>query len=147
MLIVDDSEANRRFGGFVARRLGCIFASVSDGDEVTEAVMAAAEAGTPYDIVLMDLVMVRARCGALRGVPPCVVVEIRRGVRVLQVRMNGDTALAALRAAGSHVPVAAVTANATPADAERYAAQGFVGVMGKPFTQAQMAALLVHALR
>jgi hypothetical protein len=69
VLIVDDSEANRRFGGFVAKRLGCVVASVSDGDEVTAAVMAAAEAGAPYDIVLMDMVMVRARVH-LRGVPP-----------------------------------------------------------------------------
>ena len=69
VLIVDDSEANRRFGGFVVKRLGCVVASVSDGDEVTAAVMAAAEAGAPYDIVLMDLVMVRARVH-LRGLQP-----------------------------------------------------------------------------
>ena len=60
--------------------------------------------------------------------------------------MNGDTALAALRAAGCTLPVAAVTANATPADAERYAQQGFAGVLGKPFSLAQMEALLAGVL-
>jgi CheY-like chemotaxis protein len=60
--------------------------------------------------------------------------------------MNGDTALAGLRAAGHAVPVAAVTANATPYDTERYIAQGFAGVLAKPFTQDQMAALLSGVL-
>ncbi len=57
--------------------------------------------------------------------------------------MNGDTALAALRGAGETTPVAAVTANATPGDTERYAAQGFAGVLAKPFTPEQMRALLM----
>jgi CheY-like chemotaxis protein len=61
--------------------------------------------------------------------------------------MNGDTALAALRAAGFKLlPVAAVTANATPADAERYATQGFAGTLGKPFLQGQMHALLASVM-
>jgi CheY-like chemotaxis protein len=61
--------------------------------------------------------------------------------------MNGDTALRALRAAGWSVPVAAVTANAAPEDAERYRSQGFAGVLAKPFNQAQMEALLARMLR
>ena len=60
--------------------------------------------------------------------------------------MNGDTALAALRAGGVGVPVLAVTANATPADVDRYAAQGFAGTLGKPFTAEQMHALLCEVL-
>ena len=59
-----------------------------------------------------------------------------------QVRMNGDVALAALRTAGCAIPVAAVTANATHEDEERYLAQGFAGLLPKPFTQAQMRTLL-----
>jgi CheY-like chemotaxis protein len=60
--------------------------------------------------------------------------------------MNGDTALAALRAAGCTLPVIAVTANATPEDVERYSRQGFSGTLGKPFTAAAMRALLASVL-
>ncbi len=61
MLVVDDSEANRRFAAFIARKLGCAVTAVGDGDEVVAAVAAAAAAGAPYDIVFMDLVMVRCQ--------------------------------------------------------------------------------------
>jgi CheY-like chemotaxis protein len=61
--------------------------------------------------------------------------------------MNGDTALAGLRAAGYSVPVAAVTANATLEDVERYKAQGFASVLAKPFSAPQMQALLESVLR
>ena len=47
VLIVDDSEANRRFATFMARRLGCASATASDGDEVVGAVAAAHAAGLP----------------------------------------------------------------------------------------------------
>jgi CheY-like chemotaxis protein len=67
ILVVDDSEANRRFAAFMARKLGCVVTAVGDGDEVVAAVAAAAGAGAPYDVVLMDLVMVRAwRCCCAR---------------------------------------------------------------------------------
>ena len=54
-------QANRRFAAFVLKKLGCTVATATDGDEVVTAVAAAAAAGAPYDLVLMDLVMVRAR--------------------------------------------------------------------------------------
>jgi CheY-like chemotaxis protein len=64
VLIVDDSEANRRFAAFVVKKLGCTVLAVTDGDEVVAALRAADSAGEPIDVVLMDLVMVRARaCG------------------------------------------------------------------------------------
>ncbi len=173
------------------------------------AVKAAAAAGAPYDIVLMDLIMVRVRacvracvcarvravCGWGGGVIHSIVFKPNHrtvhkrarthththrhsrantcehcvtqkshtnGVRVLahgshiidvslvcrarQARMNGDTALAALRAAGCGVPVAAVTANVTPGDVERYEAQGFAGTLGKPFTGDAMHGLLASML-
>ena len=59
VLVVDDSEANRRFACFLLRRLGCAAKAVADGDEVLPTVAAAAAAGAPFDVVLMDLVMVR----------------------------------------------------------------------------------------
>ena len=60
--------------------------------------------------------------------------------------MNGDTALRALRAAGATLPVAAVTANATHEDIERYRTQGFAGALAKPFTAEQMTAMLARVL-
>lgn len=67
VLVVDDSEANRRFAAFVLRRLGCTVTTVADGDEVERTVTAAEASGEPYDAVLMDLVMVRMRArGAAR---------------------------------------------------------------------------------
>lgn len=60
--------------------------------------------------------------------------------------MNGDAALRTARAAGWMLPVAAVTANATPEDTERYRAQGFAAVLAKPFTAEQMHALIAGLL-
>ena len=62
LLVVDDSEANRRFAAFIARKLGC--ADTGDGDEVVAAVSAATTAAAPFDIVLMDLVIVRSACAS-----------------------------------------------------------------------------------
>ena len=70
VLVIDDSDANRRFATFVATKLGCTVAAASDGDEAVGAVTSAAAAGKPYDVVLMDIVMVRpasARAARERG--------------------------------------------------------------------------------
>ena len=73
-------------------------------------------------------------------------MSARRLPSPAQVRMNGDTALRALRAAGSAVPVAAVSANAMHEDVARYRSQGFAGVLAKPFSPPQMRALLERIL-
>ena len=70
VLVVDDSEANRRFAAFVLKKFGCAVGTVTDGDEVLRAVSAAAASGHAYDLVLMDLVMVRASVMA-RAMPHC----------------------------------------------------------------------------
>lgn len=119
VLVVDDSPANRRLALFLLRALGCVGGEVDDGDGVLLAVRSAAAAGTPYDIVLMDIMM---------------------------ERINGDAALNELRAAGERVPVIASTGNATAQDAERYAGLGFAGVLPKPFTREMLHAALVGVL-
>ena len=118
VLAVDDSPANLRFMVFVLKRLGCAVGTCSDGDEVLAALAAAIAAGAPYDVVLMDLYM---------------------------DRLNGDGALAALRAAGHTVPVVLCTANATSGDVERYRALGFCGQLGKPYSSEQLHAAIVAA--
>ena len=101
LLIVDDSEPNRRVNARHARVLGCTATLACDGDEVLAAV--AAEA---FDVVLMDVHM---------------------------LRVNGDVACAALRAAGYTMPVIAVTGNATSEDTLAYRRAGFTATLGKPF--------------
>ena len=110
LLIVDDSEPNRRINARHARVLGCTATLACDGDEVPAA--AAAEA---FDAVLMDVHM---------------------------VRVNGDVACAALRAAGFTAPVIAVTGNATSEDAVAYARAGFTATLGKPFGPRDLRACL-----
>jgi CheY-like chemotaxis protein len=119
VLVVDDSPANIRFAVFLLKRLGCATATATDGDEVVAAATAAAAAGAPFDVCVMDMYM---------------------------QRLNGDGALAALRAAGHALPVLLCTGNATNADAERNAALGFAGQLGKPFAGEQLGAAITSAL-
>ena len=60
-------------------------------------------------------------------------------------RVNGDAALAALRAAGHELPVVLCTANATSADAARYESLCFASLVGKPFSPDQMRAAIAVA--
>jgi two-component system sensor histidine kinase/response regulator len=121
VLAVDDSPANLRYATFVLRRLGCAVETCSDGDEVVAALARAAAAGAPFDVVVMDFYM---------------------------ARMNGDAALAALRAAGhAALPVLLCTGNATAGDVARGAAMGFAGTLGKPFSAEAMATAVAAALR
>jgi CheY-like chemotaxis protein len=117
----------------------------TDGDEVVRAVGGAAATDRPFDLVLMDLVMVRARAmRSNRGIAADAAFSNTR--RTAQARMNGDVALRELQATGCAIRVAAVTANATPEDVKRYLKQGFAGVLAKPFSQAQLHALLAGLL-
>lgn len=120
VLVVDDSPANRRLAAFLLRQLGCAApGDADDGDGVLPTLRAAAAAGTPYHVVLMDIMM---------------------------ARMNGDAALAALRAAGEQVPVVVSTGNATAQDVARYVSLGFADVLPKPFRREALEASLARVL-
>ena len=92
VLVVDDSEQNRRIARRKLELLGCVVFEATDGDEVLRALSdAAAEAVPgPIDIILMDIEM---------------------------QRMGGVAALQALRSEGWLMAVIAVTGNAGAADA------------------------------
>jgi CheY-like chemotaxis protein len=120
ILAVDDSPANLRFAVFMLKKLGCVAQTCTDGDQVVDAMEAAAASGAPIDVVVMDMHM---------------------------ERMNGDAALAALRASGLHVPVVVSTANATTADAARYRELGFCALLSKPYAHEDMRVALAAALR
>ncbi len=88
VLVVDDSEANRRLARRMLLQLGCAVTEASDGDEVVPALIAATGAGAPLDLVLMDIEM---------------------------ARVDGLAALRELRHAGWATPVIAVTGHGAPA--------------------------------
>ncbi len=91
VLIVDDSEGNRRLLRRMLQQLGCRVVEATDGDEVLAALTAAAaEAaadrnGRGVDVVLMDIEM---------------------------ARVGGVAAVLAMRGAGWRTPVIAVTGHA-----------------------------------
>ena len=132
VLVVDDSDANRRLLRRYLQQLGCTVLVASDGDEVLGALEAnIASSDLPVDVVLMDISM---------------------------ERMDGRAALRAMRDAGWTLPVVATTGDGGAREAAEceqraapplwkcawrvsYAASaadlshGFAGVLAKPFSR------------
>jgi CheY-like chemotaxis protein len=106
VLLVDDNETNRVTATHQLTRLGYRVATANNGQE---AVTALAAADHPYAIVLMD----------------CQMPE-----------MDGFAATRAIRereqAAGRHVPIVAMTANAMQGDRERCLSAGMDDYLSKP---------------
>ncbi len=115
ILVVDDEPVIRRIHARYLGRLGFDVATAADGGDCVPAIAAAAGAGRPFSAVLLDIVM-RA--------------------------VHGDQACRDVRAAGFRLPVIAATGNAGPRDVERLVALGFDAVLEKPFSIAQLAAVL-----
>jgi two-component system capsular synthesis sensor histidine kinase RcsC len=59
VLVVDDSEGNRRLLRRMLEQLGCTVFEATDGDEVQAALGAMETEGRDVDVVLMDIEMVR----------------------------------------------------------------------------------------
>ncbi len=91
VLVVDDSEGNRRILRRMLQQLGCRVIEAGDGDEVLAALAAAVTVdGRGVDVVLMDIEM---------------------------ARVDGLAALAGMRAAGWTMPVITTTGYASAEDA------------------------------
>lgn len=90
VLVVDDSEENRRIARRKLEQLGCVVVMATDGDEVLQVLVAAASEGRGVEIILMDIEM---------------------------VRVGGVAALLELRAEGWLMAVIAVTGNSGAVDA------------------------------
>ncbi len=73
VMFVDDERQQRRIGQRMLEQLGCRFQILSDGDEVQPMLVAAQSVQDPFHVVLLDNIM---------------------------VRMNGEDAVIAIRAAG-----------------------------------------------
>ncbi len=119
ILIAEDTESNRVLMLATLRRVGLTAVVVPDGAQAVRAVVAAAAAGTPYDVVLMDVQM------------PV---------------MDGLAATKALRAAlapEQQPRIIAVTADALAGDRETCLRAGMDDYLAKPFSPQRFADLLV----
>jgi CheY-like chemotaxis protein len=117
-LVVDDEAVNVRVMRRILAPTGCLAHSASDGDEAVSLVEAAGAAGTPFHVVLLDIVM---------------------------TRMSGEEACRRMRAAGFAGWVVACTGNASAEDRRRYRGAGFSGTLAKPFGREDVHALLGRA--
>ncbi len=117
VLIVDDNETNRLVAATLCEMFGCTSEAVADG----YAAVAAAMNGR-FDLVLMDVMM-----------PGIDGVEATRRIRSGAGR-------------ASQIPILAVTANADPAHASFYRANGMNGVVEKPIKPDHLLASMTAVL-
>jgi CheY-like chemotaxis protein len=111
VLVVDDVAENRVLVGALLRKAGLTVVVAENGRVAIEKICAADQAGAPFHLVFMDMQM---------------------------PELDGYSATAELRAAGSRLPIVALTANAMPGDRERCLAAGCDEFVAKPATGAQL---------
>jgi PAS domain S-box-containing protein len=119
VLLADDSKDSQKLVSYLLRRIGVEVEVVEDGLRAVESVVAAIEAGRPFDIVLMDMQMPQLDgCGATR----------------------------ALRERNLSVPVIALTAHALAGDRERCFAAGCDDYLSKPIDRHALTHLITRVL-
>jgi CheY-like chemotaxis protein/HPt (histidine-containing phosphotransfer) domain-containing protein len=117
VLVVDDSVVSREVAAAFLRQAGHAATEARDGDEAVRLV-----AAQDFDVVLMDM-----RMTGVDG------LEATRSIR----------AMAGPRA---DVPIVAVTANALDEHAEECRRAGMSQHLAKPFTQAELIAVVMRAI-
>jgi PAS domain S-box-containing protein len=120
ILIAEDNEINALLARALLTRLGHRPTIATDGEGAVEAWLAAARAGTPYDLVLMDVQM-----------PGTDGIAATRRIR------SGENENADRR-----VPIIALTANALDEEREACMAAGMDGFLTKPLDRERLAAVL-----
>ncbi len=121
VLFMDDEEAIRDVMGLMLRRRGFLVTEVGDGREAVAAYGAAIARGVPYDVIVLDLA-VPGGTGAREAIE--VLRRLDPGVRALVSSGHADD----------------------PAMADP-AAHGFVGVVPKPYSIAELEAAIERAIR
>jgi CheY-like chemotaxis protein len=119
VLVVDDTEANRRVATIHVERLGAVPVSVPSGTEALDRL-----AAEPFDLVLLDSMM-----PGLDG--PAVAREVRR-----------REAASGLPA----IPIVALTASVLPEDRARMLDAGMDDHLGKPLQPDALGAVLARQL-
>jgi signal transduction histidine kinase/ActR/RegA family two-component response regulator len=119
VLVVDDGIDNRRLIGHHLRRAGAEVAVAPDGRKGASAALDAQAAGTPFDLVLMDMQM------------PV---------------LDGYAATSLLRRKGYTRPIVALTANALAGDRERCLEAGCDEYLSKPIDVAALLRICAWAV-
>ena len=119
VLLAEDGPDNQALISSVLRRAGLEVDLASDGQIACEKVSAAAEAGAPYDLVVMDMQM---------------------------PLMTGYEATAALRREGVRTPILALTAQAMAGDRDKCLAAGCDEYLSKPIDRGRLIDLVRELL-
>ena len=118
VLLAEDVPANQKLIAFLLQKWGVQVQVVDNGALAVEAALGARDAGTPFDLILMDIQM---------------------------PEMDGYTATSTLRKSGYTGQIIALTAHASDDDRDRCLGAGFDGFAVKPIQKEQLyAACRIH---
>ena len=119
LLLAEDGPDNQRFISFILQRLGAHVTLAENGQAAVELAPASRVAGTPFDLILMDMQM------------PI---------------LDGYRATERLRAEGWRGPIVALTAHAMTEDRRRCLDAGCDEYLAKPIDRKQLRQVLVQCL-
>ena len=119
ILLVEDGPDNQRLISFILEKAGANVTLAENGEIGVEEALAARDAGTPFDVILMDMQM------------PV---------------MDGYTATGKLRDAGYTAPIVALTANAMAGDGVKCRSAGCDGYATKPIERAKLFSTIARFL-
>ena len=117
ILLADDRDDNRQLISQLLCGAGAEVSLAEDGEIALDRVIAAEDAGRPYDVILMDIQM---------------------------PRMDGISATRAIRDRGCQTPVIAVTAHAMRDERENCLAAGFDDYVSKPIDIPELFRAVAH---